>query len=158
MLKVGDRAPDFTGVLADGKKVRLREMLGRHHVVLYFYPKDFTPGCTREACSFRDHRGEIAALGAEIYGVSLDPPEKHAAFAERYSLPFPLISDGDRSIARSFGVLRLGGLLLTKRATFVIDRSGVIRRVTHSELAMDRHIEQAIEALRSIGSGAAQPA
>jgi peroxiredoxin Q/BCP len=151
MLSVGDRAPDCTGVLADGTKIRLSEMLAQHHVVLYFYPKDFTPGCTKEACSFRDHRAEIAALGGEIYGVSLDPPEKHAAFAERYSLPFPLISDTDRSIARGFGVLRLGGFLLTKRVTFVIDRAGTIRHVTQSELAMDRHIDQAIAALREIG-------
>jgi peroxiredoxin Q/BCP len=156
MLGVGERAPDFEGVLADGKRIRLEDVLARHHAVLYFYPKDFTPGCTREACSFRDHRGEIAALGAEIYGVSLDPPEKHAAFAERHSLPFPLISDVDRSIARSFGVLRLGGLLLTKRVTFVIDRSGVIRHVTRSELAMDRHVDDAIEALRAIEPQAAR--
>jgi peroxiredoxin Q/BCP len=151
MLSVGDKAPQFSGVLADGRNVRLADMLREHNVVLYFYPKDFTPGCTKEACSFRDHRGEFAALGAEIYGVSLDTPEKHAAFAERYSLPFPLISDGDKSIARSFGVLRLGGILLTKRVTFVIDRSGTIRHVTQSELSMDRHIDNALAALRELG-------
>lgn len=150
MLAVGERAPDFSGVLADGTPIRLRDMLKQHHVVLYFYPRDFTPGCTREACSFRDHHGEIAALGAEIYGVSLDPPQKHAAFAERHQLPFPLISDTDRAIGRSFGVLRLGGLLLTKRVTFVIDRSGVIRHVTQSELGLDRHTNEAIAALRQL--------
>lgn len=150
MLAVGDRAPDFTGVLAGGTKIRLADMLREHAVVLYFYPKDFTPGCTKEACSFRDHRAEFAELGAEIYGVSLDTPEKHAAFAERHSLPFPLISDNDRSIGRSFGVLRLGGLLFTKRVTFVIDRTGTIRHVTQSELATDRHIEQALAALRQL--------
>ena len=151
MLAVGDKAPDFTGVLAGGRKVRLADVLRKHAVVLYFYPKDFTPGCTKEACSFRDHRAEFADAGAEIYGVSLDTPEKHAAFAERHSLPFPLISDGDRSIASSFGVLRLGGLLFTKRVTFVIDRGGTIRHVTQSELATDRHIEQALSAVRELG-------
>jgi peroxiredoxin Q/BCP len=154
VLQVGDRAPDFTGVLADGTPVRLKGILQRHHAVLYFFPKDFTPGCTREACAFRDHRGEIAALGGEIYGVSLDSAERHAAFAEQYQLPFPLISDGDGAIARAYGVLRLGGWLLTKRVTFVIDRDGVVRHVTHSELSMDRHVDEAIAALRALGAGA----
>lgn len=150
MLKVGDRAPDFTGPLADGKKISLKEILSRHHAVLYFFPKDFTPGCTKEACSFRDHRGEIAKLGGEIYGVSLDSAEKHAAFTKEYKLNFPLISDADKKIARAFGVLRLGGWLLTRRVTFVIDREGVIRHITQSELNMDVHIDEAIAALRSM--------
>ena len=150
MLQVGDKAPQFSGVLADGRAIKLADMLREHNVVLYFYPKDFTPGCTKEACSFRDHRGEFAALGAEIYGVSLDPPEKHASFAEKYALPFPLISDTDKSIGRAFGVLRLGGLLLTKRVTFVIDRGGTIRHVTQSELSMDKHIDSALAALREL--------
>lgn len=150
MLSEGDRAPDFSGTLGDGSKVALADILRRHHLVLYFFPKDFTPGCTRESCSFRDHRGEVAALGGEIYGVSMDTPEKHAAFAEKYRLPFPLISDTDGSIARAYGVLRLGGWLLTKRVTFVIDRSGVIRHITRSELNMDVHVDQAIGALRAL--------
>lgn len=151
LLSVGSRAPDFTGQLADGRTVRLSDVLRDHHVVLYFFPRDFTPGCTKEACSFRDHHAEIAALGAEIYGVSLDPPQRHQEFAREYKLPFPLISDTDKSIARAYGVLRLGGLFpFPKRVTYVIDRSGVIRHVVHSELNMDAHVDEAIEALRKL--------
>jgi len=151
VLKPGDKAPEFTGTLADGKKISLADILARHHLVLYFFPKDFTPGCTKEACSFRDHRGEINRLGAEIYGVSLDSADKHAQFAKEYKLNFPLISDADKSIARAYDVLRLGGWLLTKRVTFVIDREGTVRHVTRSELNMDVHIDEAINALKSMG-------
>ena len=150
MLQVGNQAPDFSGTLPDGRAVSLQDILRKHHCVLYFFPKDFTPGCTKEACSFRDHRKEIAALGAEIYGVSLDPPARHAEFAEKYRLPFPLISDTDRSIGRAYGTLRLGGLLLNKRVTFVIDKGGVVRAVIRSELNMDHHVDEAIEALRAL--------
>lgn len=150
MPNVGDRAPDFTGTLADGRSIGLTDILKRHHLVLYFYPRDFTPGCTMEACAFRDHRAEINALGGEIYGVSLDPPDRHAAFAERHGLKFPLITDGDGAIARAYGVLRLGGWLLTKRVTFVIDRGGVIRHIVRSEINMDTHIDQAVAALKRL--------
>lgn len=152
MPAVGDRAPDFVGTLADGTHIGLSDILRRHHLVLYFFPRDFTPGCTREACSFRDRRGEFAALGAEIYGVSLDPPQRHAAFAEQYQLPFPLISDQDGAMARAYDVLRWGGWLLTKRVTFVIDRGGVIRHITRAELSMETHIEEAIAALRTLAA------
>jgi len=150
VLQVGDPAPGWSGTRADGSAVRMEDLLGNRHAVLYFFPRDFTPGCTREACSFRDHREEIGELGGEIYGISLDPPQRHARFAERYHLPFPLISDGDGSIARAFGVLRLGGWLFTKRVSFVIDRNGTIRHVLHSELNTDAHIDEAIAALRTL--------
>jgi len=148
MPKPGEAAPDFEGTLADGSRVCLSEALGKGHVVLYFFPRDFTPGCTREACSFRDHHEEIASLGAAIYGVSVDAPDRHASFAEKFRLPFPLISDGDCAIARAYDVLRMGGLLFNKRVTYVIDRSGTIRGVIHSELNMDRHVERATAVLR----------
>src|SRR4029077_18763531 len=109
MLAQGDRAPDFEGTLGDGKQLRLRDFNGRRHVILYFFPKDFTPGCTREACSFRDRRAEVADLDAEVVGVSLDTPEKHAAFAAAHQLPYPLVSDRDGRIATAYGVARLGG-------------------------------------------------
>lgn len=150
MIAKGERAPEFEGTLADGKQLRLRDFRGRRHIILYFFPKDFTPGCTKEACSFRDRRAEIAALDAEIVGVSLDTPEKHASFAEKYQLPYPLISDRSAAIATAFGVSRLGGWLPTKRVTFVIDKQGVVQKVIQSEFSIDMHINEALETLRSL--------
>lgn len=150
MLKVGDTAPDFEAPCADGKYLRLRDFRGRRHVVLYFFPRDFTPGCTKEACSFRDHRAEVARLDGEIVGASLDPVERHAAFAEKYRLTFPLVSDPGGRIAKKYGVARLGGWLPTKRVTFVIDKDGVIQDVIHSEFGIDIHIDRALETLRRL--------
>jgi peroxiredoxin Q/BCP len=150
MLRIGDPAPDFEAPCNDGRQLRLRDFRGRRHVVLYFFPRDFTPGCTKEACSFRDHRAEVAALDGEIVGVSLDPVERHAAFAEKYRLPFPLVSDTSGRIAAKYGVARLGGWLPTKRVTFVIDKEGTIRNVIHSEFGIDRHIDGALATLREL--------
>jgi peroxiredoxin Q/BCP len=152
MIAVGDKAPEFSGKLGDGNQLRLKDFHGRRHVVLYFFPKDFTPGCTKEACSFRDHRAELAALDAEIVGVSFDTADKHAQFAEHYKLPYPLVSDADGKIAGKFGVARFGGWLPTKRVTFVIDKEGVVRHVIHSELNIDKHIDEAIQALEKLQS------
>ena len=143
-------APPSLRALADGRQLRLKDLRGRRHVVLYFFPRDFTPGCTKEACAFRDRRAEVAALDAEIVGVSLDPPDKHAKFAEAYNLPYPLISDRDAAIASAYGVSRLGGWLPTKRVTFVIGKDGIIQRVIQSEFSIHRHIDDAVEALRRL--------
>ena len=150
MLAVGDRAPEFEGPSGDGRQLRLRDFRGRRHVVLYFFPKDFTPGCTKEACTFRDRRAEVAALDAEVVGVSLDSAEKHAAFASKYDLPYPLVSDRDAKVATAYGVSRLGGWLPSKRVTYVIDKAGVIQHVIHSEFGIDRHIEEAIGTLKRL--------
>jgi len=150
MLAQGDRAPDFEGTLGDGKQLRLRDFNGRRHVVLYFFPKDFTPGCTKEACSFRDRRAEVAALDGEIVGVSFDTAEKHQKFADAYNLPYPLVSDRDGTIAGKYGVARLGGWLPTKRVTFVIDKAGVVQHVIQSELSINKHIDEAIETLKKL--------
>lgn len=150
MLAQGERAPDFNGTLAGGRQLRLQDFRGRRHVILYFFPKDFTPGCTREACAFRDRRSEVAELDAEVVGVSLDTPEKHTAFAAAHQLPYPLVSDRDATIASAYGVARLGGWLPTKRVTFVIDKQGVIQHVIQSELSIDRHIDEALDTLRRL--------
>ena len=150
MIAKGDRAPEFEGTLAGGKQLRLRDFRGRRHIILYFFPKDFTPGCTREACSFRDRRAEVAGLDAEIVGVSLDTPEKHEAFAQKYQLPYPLVSDRSGAIASAFGVARLGGWLPTKRVTFVIDKQGVVQHVIQSEFSIDMHIDEALDTLRRL--------
>jgi peroxiredoxin Q/BCP len=150
MIGVGQKAPEFTGTLGGGGQFRLKDYRGRRHVVLYFFPKDFTPGCTKEACSFRDRRPEITALDAEIVGVSLDTAEKHEEFAAAHNLPYPLISDRDAKIAAAYGVARLGGWLPTKRVTFVIDKQGVVQKVIKSELGIDLHIDDALATLREL--------
>jgi peroxiredoxin Q/BCP len=150
MIAAGEQAPEFEGTVADGKQLRLRDFRGRRHIILYFFPKDFTPGCTREACSFRDRRAEVAGLDAEIVGVSLDTPEKHASFAAKYQLPYPLISDRSGAIAGAYGVARLGGWLPTKRVTFVIDKQGVVQHVIQSEFSIDMHITEALHTLRRL--------
>ena len=156
MINAGDRAPDFSGTTSDGKRVGLADFRGRKPLVLYFYPKDNTPTCTKEACSFRDHAGEIAAAGGEVIGVSNDGPEAHKKFIADHRLNFPLLSDTDGSIAKAFGVARLGGFLSgwipPRRVTFVIDRDGVVRRVIESEFSAQKHIDGAIEALKALGA------
>jgi thioredoxin-dependent peroxiredoxin len=154
MIAVGEKAPEFTGKLGNGQDLSLKDFHGKKNVILYFFPKDFTPGCTKEACSFRDRRPDIAKLDAEIVGASFDTAAKHKEFADAYQLPYPLLSDPDASIAQAYGVGRLGGLLggwlPTKRVTFVIDKEGVVRHVIKSELNIDKHIDEAIDALKRL--------
>lgn len=154
MIAVGEKAPEFTGKLGNGKDLSLKDFRGKKNVILYFFPKDFTPGCTKEACSFRDRRPDIAKLDAEIVGASFDTATKHKEFAEAYQLPYPLVSDPDARIAQAYGVGHLGGLLggwlPTKRVTFVIDKDGVVRHVIKSELNIDKHIDEAIDALKRL--------
>jgi peroxiredoxin Q/BCP len=147
MLKIGDKAPDFEAQLVGGEKVRLSDLLKSKRVVLYFYLKDFTSGCTKEACYFRDTKGEFDRRDAVILGVSADSEESHRRFREQHGLNFGLIADEDNSVAQLFGVPRLGGRLFSQRATFVIDTDGVIRGVVHSETDMNVHVDQALEVL-----------
>lgn len=152
-LNVGDLAPDFTARTAEGTNLTLSEYRGRKNVVLYFYPKDFTPGCTAEACSFRDVYDELAGADTEVVGVSLDDEASHARFATKHGLKFPLVSDPGGEIARSYGAMgMLGGLLGTaKRMTFVIDKQGRIRAVLHHEIRVGKHVEEARAVLASLG-------
>ncbi len=150
MLKVGEKAPDFEATTAQGDRVKLSDFVGKKNLVLYFYPKDDSPGCTREACYFRDTKAEFEKKNAVILGVSLDTEASHQKFQEKHNLNFPLISDRGKELSRMFGVLRLGGLLMLKRVTFVIDREGIIRKVIRSETDMHTHVDRALEALGSL--------
>jgi thioredoxin-dependent peroxiredoxin len=153
MISEGQRAPEFSGETTDGAGIGLADFRGVKPLILYFYPKDDTPGCTKEACSFRDHGGEIEAAGAALVGVSMDTVESHRRFAAKHSLDFPLISDRDGAIAKAFGVARLGGwmpFMPVRRVTFVIDREGTVVRVIASELSMDAHVDGALAALREL--------
>ena len=134
-LKAGDAAPDFAAPATDGAVLRLADFRGRK-LVLYFYPMDDTPGCTKQACSLRDSNAEIAAKGAAILGVSAQGPESHQRFTEKFSLNFPLLADTDLAVAKAYGVAGsgLGGLLrsvvgVSERVTFIIDEKGRISHV-----------------------------
>ncbi|MBY0274104.1 peroxiredoxin [Candidatus Binatia bacterium] len=150
MIREGERAPDFTAPTADGGTLSLSDFRGKKPLILYFYPRDNTPGCTKEACSFRDHAGEIADAGAAIVGVSMDSQDAHRKFIADFRLNFPLLSDRDATICKAYGVARLGGWFPPKRVTFVIDRDGVVRRVIQSEFGIAKHIDEALETLRGL--------
>lgn len=145
---VGEAAPDFTAPREGGETFHLGDILGQRAVVLYFYPKDDTPGCTAESCGFRDQRTTFAEAGAEVIGVSGDSPESHAAFAAKYQLSFPLVSDGDGAVRRLYGVEPHGPL--PRRTTFLIDREGVIRQILSSLPEARQHVEDTLEALRRL--------
>ena len=126
-LQIGDVAPGFALQDQNGEMRRLEDVSNRI-LVLFFYPKDDTAGCTAEACTFRDHHANLTALGAEVWGVSGDDAVSHRRFAERHQLPFPLLSDNTGSLRRSFGVPKTFGLL-PARVTYVIDQQGVVQLV-----------------------------
>jgi peroxiredoxin Q/BCP len=149
-VKVGDRAPDFEGPTAEGKNLGLKDFLGRKNVVLYFYPKDDTSGCTKEACSFRDNIEPIRSIGAEIVGVSLDSTDSHKKFASKYGLKFPLISDKEKKIATAYGVLRDTGTS-TNRVTFVIDKKGQVAKI-FPKVDVTKHTEEVVEVLKGLSS------
>lgn len=151
ILAEGTAAPPFTGRTEAGETIRLTDYAGKSVVVLYFYPADFTPGCTEQACAFRDAYQDLRDAGAVVLGISADPDASHRKFSATYRLPFPLINDSERVIARAYGVLRLGGLVpMPKRVTYVIDRKGVIRLAAHHEIRMRQNVEEVREILRTI--------
>ena len=127
--KVGERAPDFSLPDQDGRTRSLAEFRNKW-LVLYFYPRDDTPGCTKQACAFRDDRHKLAALGAEVVGVSVDNVESHLDFAKEYSLPFPLLADAGGAVAARYGSIRdLGLIKFARRNTFLIDPQGRVAKV-----------------------------
>ena len=145
-VAVGDLAPDFTLPDQLGKRVRLGELVGKKSVVLYFYPKDATPGCTAEARAFRDAYDTFTAADTEVLGVSSDSIKSHKRFAARHQLPFRLLSDRDGAVRALYGVERTLGIL-PGRVTYVIDRDGVVQHVYSSQLAATRHVREACQAL-----------
>lgn len=147
-LKVGDTAPDFSLLDERGLPVSLKNYLGKKVVVLYFYPKDFTPGCTAEACSFRDDYKPIQDKGAVVIGVSLDSVESHLKFSEKYMLPFTILSDHKKEVAKAYGVLGVGGFL-AKRVTFIISKDGKITHV-FTKVYVKQHSEEVLKALEEL--------
>ncbi|MDQ2678284.1 MAG: peroxiredoxin [Actinomycetota bacterium] len=147
-MKAGDIAEEFTAVDQKGDKVTLTGLLADGPVVLFFYPKAMTSGCTKESCHFRDLGAEFAELGAQRVGISADKVDKQAAFDEKHGLGYPLLSDPDRVVASAFGVKRPGPIM-NKRATFVIDTDRKVLAAISSELNMDMHADEALGVLRA---------
>jgi peroxiredoxin Q/BCP len=148
MLKAGTPAPDFTATLDDGSEFHLASFRGSKNVVLYFYPKDFTAGCTKEACAFRDNYDEIGQHNAIIVGISADDQASHEGFRTKHGLPFQLIADPER---RVIGLYDARGMLgMTARVTYVIDTEGVIRAALRHELLIGRHVPSVVRALEEI--------
>jgi len=148
-VKVGDNAPDFTLPSQMGDKVTLSEFFGKKNVVLYFYPKDETVGCTKEACTFRDNYEELTKLDAEVMGVSGQSVESHKSFATHYGLPFILLSDQDNKVRELYGVPSTMGII-PGRVTYIIDKKGLVRHVFNSQTQAPRHVEEAKKTLIEI--------
>jgi peroxiredoxin Q/BCP len=154
MLKENQMAPDFELPTVGGKTIRLSDFRGNKVVVLYFYPKDDTPGCTKEACFFRDIRAEFEAAGAEILGVSVDSVASHEKFAEKYHLPFPLLSDENKKVVNDYGVWVEKSMygkkyFGTERTTFVIDKEGVIRKIW-PKVKVEGHVDEVLDFVKSL--------
>lgn len=145
-MRAGDKVEDFEAIDDQGISVPLSDYLAKGPVVLFFYPRAMTAGCTAEACHFRDLAKEFEAVGAQRLGISADAVDRQAAFAAKHDLGFPLLSDPGRTIARRFGVKRPGPLT-NKRATFVIDRDSTVLEVIASEVDMNVHADRALNAL-----------
>jgi thioredoxin-dependent peroxiredoxin len=153
MIEAGKNAPEFSLPSSDGKTVSLKALRGRK-VVLYFYPKDDTPGCTKEACAFRDTHAEILRAGAVVYGVSPDSVASHEKFRSKHKLPFPLLADSDKAVARKYGAYgekvlygkKVVGMI---RSTVLIDADGIVRRV-FPKVRVDGHAEAVLAALQDL--------
>ena len=148
-VKVGDIAPDFTLQNQDGEPTKLSDFKEKSNVVLFFYPKDFSPGCTTQACHFRDNYEDFTDLGAVVIGISGDSAESHKKFLNEYLFPFTLLSDKGDVVRKLYGATKGFGLL-PGRYTFIIDKAGVIRHIFTSETNMKKHIDESLRILRQI--------
>jgi len=144
---VGDTAPDFTLASQTGEQVKLSDFRNKQAVVVYFYPKDNTPGCTAESCAFRDSYEVFKTMGAEVIGISSDSVRSHDAFAKKYNLPFLLLSDQDGSVRNLYGVPS-AMFILPGRVTYVIDSQGIVRNVFNSMMDFEAHVKEALKTLQ----------
>ena len=152
-LRVGQRAPDFDVVASSGKRLKLSDFSGQKNVVLYFYPADFTMVCTRETCGFRDAYDELAGKDTEVIGISVDSDASHRRFAEEHKVPFALVSDENRALAKRYEATSLLRDIFgkTSRITYVIDKNGLIAGVFASELSARKHVEGARALVKKLG-------
>ena len=150
-VSIGDKAPDFTLPDQSNHPIHFADLIGKGVTVLYFYPWDFTPGCTTEACAFRDSYEAFKDAGATVVGVSADSPESHQDFATRYALPFVLLSDRRGDVQKAYGLHKTFGLI-PERVTFVIDRQGVVRHIFSSQRNAERHVSEALKVIHSLSA------
>jgi len=148
-LAIGDRAPDFRLPALRGGEVGLSDFFGKKNVVLFFYPKDETLGCTAEACSFRDAYKDFLEAGAEVIGISSDSIESHAKFAEHHHLPMQLLADVGGRVRAQYGVKASLGLF-DGRETFIIDKQGIVRHVFRSQVQVRRHVAESLDVLKQL--------
>ena len=151
-IQPGDQAPDFTLPTQSGETFRLQDRMGERVIVLYFYPKDNTSGCTAEACAFRDSYEVFTEAGADVIGVSSDSVDKHAGFASQHNLPFTLLSDQGGRVRKTYGVPGVLGVI-PGRVTYVIDRAGVVRHVFSSMTNIDGHVNDALRVVKELQAG-----
>jgi peroxiredoxin Q/BCP len=145
-VDVGSKVPNFTLPSQSGEMVSLGDFLGKKPVVLFFYPKDDTPGCTKEVCAFRDEYERFKELNAEVIGISSDSVESHERFADKHKLPFALLSDRGEKVRRLYGVPNTFGLF-PGRVTYVIDQEGVVRHIFTSQIGVEKHVTEAVSFL-----------
>jgi peroxiredoxin Q/BCP len=149
-IDIESQVPQFTLKNQKGKDFNISKVIGEKNLVIYFYPKDDTPGCTREACGFRDSFEIFAENDAEVIGISSDSIDKHKSFAEKYNLPFTLLSDPKNKIRKLFGVPKSMLGLLPGRVTYIIDKKGTVRHIFNSQLQIEKHINEALQVLKSL--------
>ncbi|AOW19925.1 peroxiredoxin [Urechidicola croceus] len=149
IIRVGDEIPLFALTDQNGKEFLIKNLIGRKKIVLFFYPKDFTPGCVREACSFRDQYDDFKNLGAEVIGISSDSLKSHQKFAEKYKLPYTLLSDTKGRVRKQFGVPKSVYGLLPGRMTYVIDEKGIVQLSFKNQFGTEKHIEQSLNLLKT---------
>ncbi|GHG94726.1 peroxiredoxin [Comamonas sp. JC664] len=158
LLKQGDAVPDITLTGANRQPVRLRDLVGQKVLVVYFYPKDDSPGCTAQACSLRDQYEDFVAAGADVVGISGDSSESHEGFATKHRLPFKLLSDERGEAREAFGVSTSFLGLLPGRVTFVVDRSGIVRDSFESQIRVGEHVRRALDLVRTLAQEGASSA
>lgn len=146
---VGDKVPNFKLPNQDGKMVEIANYIGMP-MVIYFYPKDNTPGCTKEACGFRDQYNRFSNAKVKVFGISADTTESHKKFKSKYRLPFDLLSDQNNKVRKTFGVESDLFGLIPGRVTFVIDRHGIVRHIIDNQLNINKHIEAALKAVDAL--------
>jgi peroxiredoxin Q/BCP len=144
-IKVGDKVPDFSLPDKDNKMFHLQDYLGKKTLVIYFYPKDETKGCTTEACTFRDDYNSFVNSNSEVIGISADSPANHKSFAAHHNLPFILLSDEKNEIRNLFGVPGSMFGLLPGRVTYVVDKNGIVKLVFNSQMHFDEHSKEALQ-------------
>ncbi len=150
LLKVGDKIPSFQLPDQSGQTVKIEDLIGKKNLVIYFYPKDYTPGCTAEACSFRDQYEIFKEHDAEVIGISSDGASRHESFAKSYKLDFILLSDTNKKVEQLFGIPRTLFGLLAGRVTFIADKKGIIRHVFNSKTQATKHVDEALRIVKSL--------